>query len=100
MNARFNAPDLAPEEAWFKSSYSDGTPSSCLEVADLTAWHKSSYSGGTGNNCIEVADLAGQAGGGVGIRDSKAPEGPALLLGRPAWAAFVAGVVQDGGSQR
>ncbi|QCX79225.1 hypothetical protein C9F11_28125 [Streptomyces sp. YIM 121038] len=75
---RLTATELAPDYAWFKSSYSDGT----------------------GQNCIEVADLAGQVGGGVGIRDSKDPEGPALVLGRPAWAAFVAGVVQDGGSQR
>ncbi|MCI3933160.1 DUF397 domain-containing protein [Streptomyces sp. AN091965] len=53
-----------------------------------STWFKSSYSGGTGNNCIEVADLTGQ----VGIRDSKNPQGPALLLGRPAWKAFLAGL--------
>ncbi|GGU99855.1 DUF397 domain-containing protein [Streptomyces spectabilis] len=67
-----------------------------------STWFKSSYSGGTGNNCIEVADLTPQpsGSGAVGIRDSKNPEGPALLLGLPAWRAFLAGVAQDGGSQR
>ncbi|GHE65475.1 toxin [Streptomyces longispororuber] len=55
-------------------------------------WFTSSYSGGTGNNCLEVADLAPHPAGGVGIRDSKDPEGPALRVGHPAWKAFVAGL--------
>ncbi|MFI8929680.1 DUF397 domain-containing protein [Streptomyces sp. NPDC053474] len=77
MNACFNAPDLAPEGGWFKSSYSDGTPSSCLEVADLTRQARGSA--------------------GVGIRDSKDPAGPALLLGLPAWKAFLAGLAPSAG---
>ncbi|MFD9907035.1 DUF397 domain-containing protein [Streptomyces sp. NPDC059063] len=55
-----------------------------------SSWFKSSYSDGTGQNCIEVADLTPHPAGGVGIRDSKNPDGPALLLGLPAWKAFVA----------
>ncbi|EPH43730.1 DUF397 domain-containing protein [Streptomyces aurantiacus] len=70
MNARFNAPDLAPDWAWRKSSYSDGTPSSCVEVADLSP----------------------HPAGGIGIRDSKNPQGPALTLGLPAWKAFLSGL--------
>ena len=47
------------------------------------AWRKSSYSGGAGN-CVEVA---GQPGS-VGVRDSKDPDGPALVLTLTAWRAF------------
>ncbi|MFD9068983.1 DUF397 domain-containing protein [Streptomyces lasiicapitis] len=58
------------------------------------AWHKSSYSDGVPSNCIEVADLTPHPAGGddVGIRDSKNPQGPALTLGLPAWKAFLAGL--------
>ncbi|MBV7246893.1 DUF397 domain-containing protein [Streptomyces sp. MW-W600-10] len=51
-------------------------------------WFKSSYSGGTGTECVEVADLFAT----VGVRDSKRPEGPRITVGRTAWAGFVAGV--------
>ena len=52
-------------------------------------WRKSSYSGSAGGACIEVADgLAGV----VPVRDSKDPEGPALVFPADAWSAFVAGV--------
>jgi Domain of unknown function (DUF397) len=47
-------------------------------------WRKSSYSGQSGN-CVEVA---GGLRGGVGVRDSKNPDGPALVLTRSAWRAF------------
>ncbi|GGV08863.1 MULTISPECIES: DUF397 domain-containing protein [Streptomycetaceae] len=51
-------------------------------------WHKSTYSNGQGE-CVEVADgLPGV----VPVRDSKDPEGPALLFRAEAWSAFVAGV--------
>lgn len=57
---------------------------------DLSAavWRKSSYSDGGANNCIEVAD--GYPGV-VPVRDSKRPEGPALVFPAGAWAAFVGG---------
>ena len=57
---------------------------------DLTSvsWRKSSYSGGNGGNCIEVADLPGT----VAVRDSKDPDGPALLFTAAQWAAFTARV--------
>lgn len=52
---------------------------------DLTraAWRKSSYSGGSGN-CVEVVGRPGF----VGVRDSKDPGGPALVLTLTAWRAF------------
>ena len=45
---------------------------------DLSAlsWRKSTYSQGGGQECVEVAT----APGAVAIRDSKNPDGPALLL--------------------
>ncbi|MFB6778977.1 DUF397 domain-containing protein [Streptomyces sp. NPDC056352] len=50
-------------------------------------WHKSSYSGGDGGNCLEVAD--GHPGV-VPVRDSKVPDGPALVFRTAAWSPFVA----------
>jgi hypothetical protein len=53
-------------------------------------WRTSSYSGGSGN-CVEVAvDRS------VGVRDSKAPDGPVLAVGRPAWREFTIRVKNDG----
>jgi hypothetical protein len=52
-------------------------------------WRTSSYSGGAGN-CVEVA--AARMGDGVGIRDSKAPDGPVLIVGHQAWCEFAARV--------
>ncbi|MBV6700043.1 DUF397 domain-containing protein [Kitasatospora aureofaciens] len=51
-------------------------------------WRKSSFSG-QGGDCIEVAD--GMAGV-VPVRDSKDPDGAALLFSADAWEAFVGGV--------
>ncbi|MFI7095442.1 DUF397 domain-containing protein [Streptomyces lydicus] len=57
------APNAAPESAWFKSSYSNDTGGSCVEVADLTSH--------------------------VGIRDSKDKSGPSLVVPAAAWSSFV-----------
>lgn len=54
------------------------------------AWFKSSRSGGD-KNCVEVAFLAD---GAVGIRDSKNPAGPALVVGPAAWDSFLASVAR------
>lgn len=53
---------------------------------DMTsvAWRKSSYSGPDGGNCIQVAGLPGT----IAVRDSKDPDGPALLFTPAEWAAF------------
>jgi len=56
-----------------------------------TAWTKSSYSGAVGN-CVEVAALAG---GDVAMRNSRFPDGPALVYTRAEIAAFLAGA-KDG----
>jgi hypothetical protein len=62
------------------------TPSQDLSAA---RWRKSSYSNATGGDCIEVAD---NILGAVPVRDSKDPEGPALLFPAAAWSAFVTAV--------
>ncbi|MFI0937410.1 DUF397 domain-containing protein [Streptomyces sp. NPDC021020] len=58
------------------------------------AWRKSSYSDGTGNSCVEFADALATLGG-IGVRDSKDPSGPALTFSADAWTEFV-GLVRTG----
>ncbi|WP_327148893.1 DUF397 domain-containing protein [Nocardia sp. NBC_01329] len=53
-------------------------------------WFKSSRSGGD-KNCVEVAFLTD---GAVGIRDSKNPAGPALVVDPVAWDSFLASVAR------
>ncbi|MEU3528286.1 DUF397 domain-containing protein [Streptomyces sp. NPDC038707] len=76
---------------WFKSSYSNGTGGDCVEVASdfrgAALWRKSSYSNESGGNCVEVAD---NIPGLVPVRDSKRPDGPALILPAAAWTPFIA----------
>ncbi|MFD5384622.1 DUF397 domain-containing protein [Streptomyces sp. NPDC127074] len=62
------ASDVAPEGAWFKSSYSENNGTACVEIAHLP--HTAQ----------------------VGIRDSKDKGGPALVVPAGAWAEFVAAV--------
>ncbi|WP_405804513.1 DUF397 domain-containing protein [Streptomyces sp. NBC_01187] len=62
------APELAPESAWFKSSYSQENGTACVEVADLTA------------------------AGLVGIRDSKDETGPALMVPATQFTALIAAI--------
>lgn len=58
-------------------------------MSDLTGvkWRKSSYSSANGGNCIEVA---GNLPGIVAVRDSKDPDGPALIFSPADWSAFIA----------
>lgn len=49
-------------------------------------WRKSSYSGGNGGGCVDVARNLPEV---VAVRDSKDPDGPALVFTRESWAAFV-----------
>jgi hypothetical protein len=55
-------------------------------------WIKSSYSGPTGGNCVEVAFLGD---GQVAVRNSRQPDGPALVFTAAEWDAFLGGA-RDG----
>ncbi|MEU9338197.1 DUF397 domain-containing protein [Streptomyces sp. NPDC048290] len=54
-------------------------------------WRKSSYSNDSGGNCLEIAHRDSS----VGIRDSKYPKGPALVVSTAAWSSFVPLVRRD-----
>ncbi|CAL9555940.1 hypothetical protein SUDANB145_04520 [Streptomyces sp. enrichment culture] len=62
-------------------------PQSAQELTGAE-WLKSSYSGGE-QACLEAA---ANFPGAVPVRDSKAPDGPALVFRRASFAAFVAAV--------
>jgi hypothetical protein len=55
---------------------------------DTVQWRKSTASNPSGN-CVEVAALPD---GGVAVRNSRYPAGPALVYTSAEMAAFVAGV--------
>jgi hypothetical protein len=59
------------------------------------AWRKSSFSSGNGGACVEVAIVPGAAEDGgslVALRDSKNPDGPALVFTPDEWRAFISGI--------
>ncbi|MCX4699741.1 DUF397 domain-containing protein [Streptomyces sp. NBC_01373] len=56
------------------------------------AWRKSSYSEGGDNDCVEVADGYADL---VPVRDSKAPQGPVLVLRATSWSSFLAKVKSE-----
>lgn len=62
-----------------------------LAVTADAVWIKSRRSGPISDNCVEAAAIPG----GVAVRDSKNPTGPALLFTTGEWDAFVGGV-EDG----
>ncbi|WP_096212415.1 DUF397 domain-containing protein [Streptomyces sp. 2323.1] len=55
-------------------------------VLSAASWRKSSYSNTQGGDCVEVAD---GIPGVVPVRDSTRPAGPVVLVGAPAWTAFI-----------
>jgi len=63
-----------------------------MRAPDLSraAWRKSSYSNGTGGSCVEIAPLVGIPGTGddIAVRDSKDPHGPALTFTARQWREF------------
>ncbi|MGW2296108.1 DUF397 domain-containing protein [Streptomyces violaceorubidus] len=58
----------------------------------LKGWRKSSYSNDQGGSCLEVLDNHPTD---VPVRDSKIPEGPALVFPSADWTSFVT-AVKDG----
>ncbi|GAA2776921.1 DUF397 domain-containing protein [Kitasatospora sp. CM 4170] len=61
-----------------------------MTVPEIAArgWYKSSYSA-QANECVETRRAVPA---GMAVRDSKDPDGPALLFAGEAWASFIAGV--------
>jgi Domain of unknown function (DUF397) len=58
------------------------------DASDIAGpWVKSSYSGPQGN-CVEIARLAD---GAVAVRNSRHPDGPALVFTTTEWDAFLSG---------
>ncbi|GAA2114598.1 DUF397 domain-containing protein [Kitasatospora saccharophila] len=55
-------------------------------------WSKSSYSGNNGGNCVEASHTFATTAGIVPVRDSKDPEGPALLFPNTTWQTFLTGL--------
>ncbi|MFI9382572.1 DUF397 domain-containing protein [Kutzneria sp. NPDC052558] len=64
-----------------------------MSATDLTgvAWRKSKRSGAVGN-CVEVARLAN---GDIAVRNSRFPNGPALVYTQAEITAFLGGI-KDG----
>lgn len=59
------------------------------DASTLSGWRKSSYSGSDQGSCVEVLDSYSS---GVPVRDSKNPQGPALVIQRSAWSSFVSAI--------
>ena len=62
-----------------------GMPASQLAAAE---WRKSSYSNPSGN-CVEIARLPGRR---VAVRNSRFPDGPALILTSAQWLPFLTAI--------
>lgn len=62
-------------------------------IPDLSsaAWRKSTYSAADGGKCVETAPLPAH----VGVRDSKNPGSPALLVSAASWRPFLVRVRTD-----
>ncbi|KPI17515.1 protein of unknown function DUF397 [Actinobacteria bacterium OK006] len=56
-----------------------------MPISPEPHWFKSSYSGGSGTECVECA----RTSEGNLVRDSMAPNGPIVAIGRVAWQSFV-----------
>ncbi|MFE7317354.1 DUF397 domain-containing protein [Streptomyces sp. NPDC057555] len=65
-----------------------------MSASDLeeATWFKSSYSGSGQAQCVEAADLTRTTCAAVAIRDSKDPQGPALVFPVNGWSSFVTAV--------
>ena len=59
-----------------------------MKTPSTHEWFKSSYSGGSGTECVECALVDS----GILVRDSKRGSGPIVTLGKDAWCAFLSGV--------
>jgi hypothetical protein len=59
--------------------------SAAPQIISESRWFKSSYSGGNATECVECSYGAN----GALIRDSKVSTGPIVLVGSEAWRCFI-----------
>jgi hypothetical protein len=62
------------------------------DASILVGWRKSTYSGNEGGSCVEVLD---NYPAGIPVRDSKTPQGPALVFPPAGWSSFIT-ALKDG----
>ncbi|GGR67333.1 hypothetical protein GCM10010269_02610 [Streptomyces humidus] len=55
-------------------------------------WFKSSFSGGSGTECVECA----RNGSAILVRDSKREDGPSVAVQHQAWRLFVDSLHREG----
>jgi hypothetical protein len=75
---------------WRKSSYSNGTGGSCVEVAAV-----SRKDGEASEDRIEIFPFTGLMNdpeGQIAVRDSKDPHGPVLAFSLRQWLAFTSAI--------
>jgi hypothetical protein len=66
-----------------------------MRAPDLSraTWRKSSYSNGSGGSCVEIAVLPTTGNEhAIAVRDSKDPHGPALTFTARQWREFTAAI--------
>ena len=66
-----------------------------MPAPDLSraTWRKSSYSNSSGGSCVEIAMLTVARGKqDIAVRDSKDPHGPALTFTARQWRAFTTAI--------
>jgi hypothetical protein len=56
-----------------------------MDIRPESRWFKSSYSGGSGTECVECNHVADR----LHVRDSKHSDGPVVAVRVPAWRAFI-----------
>ncbi|MFD7434178.1 DUF397 domain-containing protein [Streptomyces sp. NPDC059861] len=60
-----------------------------MTTASTQQWFKSSYSGGSGTECVECA----RGADGMLVQDSKRDGGPVVVVRAKAWRAFIDALV-------
>ncbi|MFI6205273.1 DUF397 domain-containing protein [Streptomyces sp. NPDC051041] len=63
-----------------------------MAASSTHQWFKSSYSGGNATECVECAHVSH----GTLVRDSKQATGPVVPVGSEAWRRFVGAVGRGG----
>jgi hypothetical protein len=77
-------------DVWRKSSYSNGTGGSCVEVAALS--RKDGHGSPDRMEILPFTDLKRGPDQQVAVRDSKDPYGPILAIDLREWLVFVGAI--------